>query len=127
MWDKCPHIAQSSGPHIEDSAMTTSTLPLHDPALNPIAPVLQRVPLSLRMTVYTLFFLTVVLVGLPAVFMQLDRFLPVLHVELPRWLRSAGLGWLSLSLLAYVTSAIVLTTKGKGPFVEFDPPRELVV
>jgi protein-S-isoprenylcysteine O-methyltransferase Ste14 len=103
-----------------------ATAPIHDPADHRAAPVLQRIPLSLRMIVYTLFFLGMVLVVIPAAFYQIDRFLPWLHVEIG-WGRIVGYVWFGLSLLAYLAASIVLTTKGKGPFVEFDPPKELVI
>jgi protein-S-isoprenylcysteine O-methyltransferase Ste14 len=108
--------------------MNTPPAPVHDPADNPAAPVLQRIPLSLRMTVYTLLFLGLVLGVLPFLFYHLDHtLLPQLRVEVGPALRRVGWVWFGLSLLAYLGASIVLTTKGKGPFVEFDPPKELVI
>lgn len=101
---------------------------VHDPADNPAAPVLRRIPLSLRMILYTLLFLGVVLGVLPFLFYHLDHtLLPQIRIEIGPIGRQVGWAWFGLSLLAYLGAAIVLTTKGKGPFVEFDPPRELVI
>lgn len=99
----------------------------HDPAHNPAAPVLQKIPLSLRMTIYTLFFLGMVLGVIPFAFSWLDVFVPSIHREIGPIGRGIGAAWFGLSLLAYMVASYVLTTKGKGPFVEFDPPKELVV
>ena len=105
--------------------MTQSeTLP--DPAQHAAAALLQRIPLGVRMTVYTLAFLGVVLGALPWAFSQIDVWLPAVHVELGRW-RVIGVIWFVASLAAYLAISYVLAARGKGPFVEFDPPRELVI
>lgn len=107
--------------------MDAPPLRVHDPGDNPAAPVLQRIPLSLRMILYTLLFLGVVLGVLPFLFYHLDHtLLPQMRIDIGPLGRRIGWGWFGLSLLAYLGAALVLTTKGKGPFVEFDPPRELV-
>jgi len=107
--------------------MSVDSFPEGDPAHHAAAPVLRRIPLSLRMTVYAIAFLGVVLVLLPWVFLQLDRLVPAIHVEIGQFWRRVGMVWAGLSFVAYGVSSVVLTTKGKGPFVDFDPPRHLVV
>lgn len=99
----------------------------HDPANNLAAPTLQKVPLSLRMTFYSIFFLGMVLGVIPFAFSQLDRVFPAIHRDMGPIGQMIGAVWFGLSLLAYGLASYVLTTKGKGPFVEFDPPKELVV
>ena len=43
---------------------------------------LQRIPLTLRMLFYGVFFLGAVLVGLPWAFYQIDVYFPAVHVEI---------------------------------------------
>lgn len=99
---------------------------LPDPAEHRMAPVLQRIPFSLRMTAYTFAFLGMMLVVLPAAFYQLDRFVPAVHIDIGAgwWV---GLAWFVASLLGYIYVSMQLTIRGQGPFVEFDPPKKLVV
>lgn len=104
----------------------TASKPIHDPADHAAAEALGRIPLSLRMIVYSIAFLGLVLVALPAAFYQLDRLFPAIHYDIGAF-RIGGVVWFVLSLLAYLGASIVLTTLGKGPFVEFDPPKELVI
>ncbi len=88
--------------------------------------MLQRIPLLARMLVYGAGFLGVVLGAVPWLFYQIDVLVPSAHVELGplRWVGAA----LAVACLAlYISSSFVLTYQGKGAFVEFDPPTELVI
>jgi protein-S-isoprenylcysteine O-methyltransferase Ste14 len=87
---------------------------------------LDRIPLMLRMIVYTILFLGLVLGLVPWLFSWLDVLIPAIHIDIgpARW---AGAVLFFLSLTAYLVSSYVLTSKGQGPFVEFDPPKKLVI
>lgn len=87
---------------------------------------LERIPLPLRMLVYGVAFLGAVLVLLPWIFHQIDVRLPAVHVEIG-WFRLAGVALFVISLALYLAASYVLTWRGKGAYVEFDPPKELVV
>jgi len=84
------------------------------------------IPLPIRMLFYTAGFLGLVLVGLPWLFHRLDVRFPAVHVEIG-WFRLAGAALFGVGLSLYLAASYVLTRRGKGAFVEFDPPRELVV
>lgn len=86
---------------------------------------LALIPLPLRVAFYCLFFLAVVLIGLPWLALQFDERFPAWRVELGP-LRA--LGWLifALALGAYLAASFVLTSRGRGAYVEFDPPTEFV-
>ena len=105
---------------------------MHPPAESAAQPqppksrMLDRILLWLRMAVYAQAFLGFVLAAMPWAFYQIDVFFPALHVEIG-WLRYLGLAYFALCLSAYLIASYVLTSRGKGPFVEFDPPKELVI
>jgi len=82
--------------------------------------LLQRIPLPVRMLFYGVGFLGVVLVALPWACYRIDVYLPSVHVEIGRPARIAG-------FVLYLGASYVLTRRGKGAYVEFDPPTELVV
>ncbi len=86
----------------------------------------ERIPLPVRMFFYTAGFLGLVLVGLPWVFHRLDMRFPVVHVEIG-WFRLVGVIVFVVGLSLYGAASYVLTHRGKGAFVEFDPPTVLVV
>lgn len=87
---------------------------------------LQRIPLALRMLFYGVFFLLVMLVGLPWAFYRVDMYFPAVHVEIG-WFRIAGIVLFAACLVVYLGSSYVLSRQGKGAYVEFDPPTRLVV
>ena len=87
---------------------------------------LERIPLLLRMLVYGVAFLGVVLVALPWAFHRIDVYLPAVHVEIGGF-RLVGAVLFAVSLALYLAASYVLTWRGKGAYVEFDPPKELVV
>lgn len=86
---------------------------------------LDAIPLSLRMAVYGAGFLAFVLVLLPWLAHRVDVYWPQSRVEVGplRWV-----GWvLFAALLAfYIAASYVLTSRGRGAYVEFDPPKEFV-
>jgi protein-S-isoprenylcysteine O-methyltransferase Ste14 len=76
---------------------------------------------------YGLGFLAFILGAVPLAFYQIDEFVPAIHVEIGTAARSFGGGLFVVALLMYIMVSYVLTSCGKGAFVEFDPPKELVV
>ncbi|OGA31487.1 MAG: hypothetical protein A3G80_13420 [Betaproteobacteria bacterium RIFCSPLOWO2_12_FULL_62_13b] len=87
--------------------------------------VLERIPLQIRMLFYGVSFLAVVLIGLPWLAYRVDRYLPGWHIEIG-WLRIVGVVLFLAFLGMYIVCSYVLSSRGRGPFVEFDPPREFV-
>jgi protein-S-isoprenylcysteine O-methyltransferase Ste14 len=86
---------------------------------------LERIPLGRRMIVYAAVFLSVMLVGLPWLAYRIDVYLPGWHVEIG-WFRIPGLVLFGVFFVLYAYCSFVLTTRGKGAYVEFDPPTEFV-
>ena len=93
---------------------------------SPMRSTFDRVPLLMRMVVYAFGFLGLVLAAIPCVFYQLDVYLPVVHIDIG-WVRWLGVAWTAVFLTLYLAASYVLTYNGKGAFVEFDPPKELVI
>ncbi len=90
-----------------------------------VRPISRRIPLAVRILVYGAFFLTGVLVGLAWLAYRIDVPVPVCHVEMG-WFRTVGAALFVACLSVYVRSSCVLSTLGRGAYVEFDAPRELV-
>jgi protein-S-isoprenylcysteine O-methyltransferase Ste14 len=86
---------------------------------------LARIPLVPRMIFYTTFFLAALLGVLPAINYYLFDRLAGLHYEIGAW-RWAGVAVFTLSTAIYLAIAYHLTNRGRGAFVEFDPPSQLV-
>ncbi len=84
----------------------------------------RNIPYAFRSIFYGVFFLVVVHIF---VWLNLhwDVYFPWMHFELGS-LRYAGWGIAILAFALYTVTAILLCSKGKGPFAEFDPPTELV-
>lgn len=86
--------------------------------------------LACKMVVYAVLFLAFILVGVPYVFDRLGRVLfpPGWHdwLEPGRTQQVCGAILFGLGLLGYAVSSLWLVIIGKGPFVEFDPPKEFV-
>lgn len=78
------------------------------------------------MLVYGVAFLGMMLGLLPWMAHRLDVYVPAVHREIGG-LRYVGGVVFVLCLVLYVVCSYVLTKLGQGPFVEFDPPRQLVV
>ncbi|RMF86259.1 MAG: isoprenylcysteine carboxylmethyltransferase family protein [Planctomycetota bacterium] len=86
---------------------------------------LRRIPLPLRVGFYYLVFLTLILWIVPS----------LAHAAGLRWLpwrpdfgAARPFGWLlfGVCFVLYTASSIVLTSRGRGAYVEFDPPTEFV-
>jgi protein-S-isoprenylcysteine O-methyltransferase Ste14 len=78
------------------------------------------------MFLYGVGFLLAVLVGLPSAFYQIDVRFPAVHVE-SGWFRLVGVVLFAVCFAVYLGSSYVLSRHGKGAYVEFDPPEQLVV
>jgi protein-S-isoprenylcysteine O-methyltransferase Ste14 len=102
--------------------------PQQDPAPPRVSPnLLARIPLRARMGVYATSFLCLLLVVLPRLAHGLDAHLPQWHFELGGPLRYLGLAVFLASMAVYMWSSRLLSSRGHGAYVEFDPPRDLVV
>lgn len=86
---------------------------------------LERIPLGLRVPLYCVAFLATVIGLLPWAAVQLDRVVSGWRFELGygRW---TGATLFAAALLCYLYATYVLTRRGRGAYVEFDPPREFV-
>lgn len=87
--------------------------------------ILVRIPLRIRMLLYGVSFLAFVLIGLPWLAYRIDVYSPRWHLEIG-WLRIMGVVLFLAFLGMYIFCSYVLSSRGRGPFVEFDPPREFV-
>ncbi len=88
--------------------------------------LLDSFPVAARYAFYTAFFLTFLLGILPWLAYRLDVYVPSLHIEIG-WLgRTVGLVIFVCFLIAYLVSSRLLTSRGRGGHVEFDPPKEFV-
>lgn len=94
-------------------------------AVNGPHALLERIPLAIRMGFYSFFFLGLVLVALPWLCYRLDVALPAWHMEIGWW-RLAGVPVFLGFLAAYVYCSYELTSRGRGAYVEFDPPSKFV-
>lgn len=90
-----------------------------------LAPRLARIPLAARMLFYGVFFLSLALVGLPWLAYRVDVHWPAVHVEIGP-LRLLGAAVFAVFLGVYVYASYDLSRRGRGAYVEFDPPREFV-
>jgi protein-S-isoprenylcysteine O-methyltransferase Ste14 len=90
------------------------------------ATLLDRIPLATRMVVYFLAFLAFVLLALPYAAMQVDRLFAPIAFDLPLPLRIIGWCISALCLVLYAASSYHLATRGRGAYVEFDPPKQFV-
>lgn len=86
---------------------------------------IERIPVMVRMILYSVPTLALFLVGLPWLAYRLDVYYPVCHIEIGS-LRIIGAVLLVIVVVAYIYCSSILSSRGKGPFVEFDPPREFV-
>lgn len=87
---------------------------------------LDRIPLGLRGILYYSVFLVMILVVLPYAAMQFDRLLPALSLQLPSWTRYLGWAVFAAFLMTYTACSWHLMSRGRGAYVEFDPPKEFV-
>lgn len=88
--------------------------------------LLSAVPLSVRMVVYGISFLLFILAGVPWLAYRFDVYLPAWRVDLG--VIGAVVGWtiFGVFLAIYLYCSYVLTSRGKGAYVEFDPPTAFV-
>lgn len=89
------------------------------------ASIFDRVPLPIRVPVYGFFFLAVVIGVLPWAASQLDLVLSAWQFEIG-WGRWLGAMIFMAAFWIYAYSTFVLTSRGRGAYVEFDPPKEFV-
>lgn len=77
------------------------------------------------MWAYGVSFLAVILVGLPWLAYRVDVCWPAARVEVGplRWLGGA---LFVVCFVIYVASSAILSRRGRGAYVEFDPPRAFV-
>ena len=87
--------------------------------------LLNRIPLALRMFAYGVSFLAGLLIGLPWLAYRIDLHIAGWHVEIG-WFRVVGVVVFVATLVAYLLASHVLSSRGRGGYVEFDPPREFV-
>lgn len=87
--------------------------------------ILERIPIHTRMLFYGVPFLAAVLIGLPWLAYRVDVYAPRWHVEIG-WLRIVGVVLFLAFLGMYIFCSCVLSSLGRGTFVEFDPPRAFV-
>jgi protein-S-isoprenylcysteine O-methyltransferase Ste14 len=88
-------------------------------------PLLQRIPLPVRMFFYSTSFLAGVLIGVPWLAYRLDAYVPAFHTDIGAW-RWIGVAVFVAFFWLYASSSWLLTSKGRGAFVEFDPPTQFV-
>ncbi len=90
-----------------------------------LSQVLQRIPLPVRTVVYYFSFLAFILVLVPWLAHVLGRrFLPW-QLEIG-WVRVGGGVVFGIFYLLYTGSSLVLVRRGRGAYVEFDPPKDFV-
>lgn len=96
------------------------------PATGVPATPLDRIPLALRMTIYFVAFLAFVLIVLPYAALQADRLLVSIAFDLPLAVRIIGWCVFAACFAIYAASSVHLSTRGRGAYVEFDPPKVFV-
>jgi len=90
-----------------------------------LSQVLQRIPPPVRAVVYYFSFLAFILVLVPWLAHVLGRrFLPW-QLEIG-WVRTVGWVLFGVFYLLYTASSLVLVRRGRGAYVEFDPPQDFV-
>jgi protein-S-isoprenylcysteine O-methyltransferase Ste14 len=87
---------------------------------------LRRIPLAVRMTVYSVLFLAAVLVAVPWLCHKAGEWLLPRPVEIGWFLRCLGAALFTVCFIVYARSSYWLTRLGRGAYVEFDPPKEFV-
>ena len=80
---------------------------------------LDRIPLKLRIATYALAFLLVVPGLLPWLAYRIDIHFPQLHVDIGP-IRYIGVVWFFVCMFVYLRSSYLLTSRGKGGYIEFD-------
>jgi protein-S-isoprenylcysteine O-methyltransferase Ste14 len=87
--------------------------------------LLDRIPLVVRTVVYYVFFLAFILILMPWVAHALGKRVVPWQIEIG-WGRAVGWVIFGVSFLVYTGSSVLLMRRGRGAYVEFDPPKEFV-
>ena len=96
------------------------------PDASPLRRALDRIPLPIRVAFYYLFFLIAILWVVPRlVHDAAERWLPW-RLDLAGIIRPVGWVLFGACFVMYTVASIVLTSRGRGAYVEFDPPKEFV-
>jgi protein-S-isoprenylcysteine O-methyltransferase Ste14 len=90
-----------------------------------LATRIARIPLVPRMVFYTIFFLGMLFVVLPTINYHLIDRMAGLHYDIGAF-KWVGVVIFTVSTAVYLAIAFHLTNRGRGAFVEFDPPSQLV-
>ena len=116
-----------SGPEMASPAGGPAADPEHISSNPPAAAptILDRVPLAIRVVFYGFFFLAVFVGFLPWLAHRIDLWRPQWHVEVGP-VRFLGWAIAAVFLVVYIRTSYYLTSRGRGAYVEFDPPREFV-
>lgn len=85
-----------------------------------------RVPLAVRMVAYAIAFLLMILVLVPWAAYHVDLLLPAWRPQWPIAVRVAGGVLFALFLALYLFASTWLSLRGRGAYVEFDPPKHFV-
>jgi protein-S-isoprenylcysteine O-methyltransferase Ste14 len=80
--------------------------------------------LCVKMFIYLPIFLFLVLYFIPTQLLRFDSF--IFSINPDGIYRIFGIIFIIIGLMGYLYCSIWLVTIGKGPFVEFDPPKKLV-
>ena len=83
-------------------------------------------PLSVRIAFCYALFVGFIVVLLPWCASRLDRHVAALSIGLPLAVRIGGGLLLGLGLIGYHVSSHHLTSRGRGAYIEFDPPKQFV-
>lgn len=101
--------------------------PTHQPTTPPAArSPLDAIPLAARGVFYAVFFLAMILGVVPWLAYRFDVAVPAWHVDLPWVVRIVGWVLFAITLGVYLRCSIHLMSRGRGAYVEFDPPKEFV-
>ncbi len=100
------------------------------PAQQPQPPqptALDAIPLTVRGIVYAIAFLAMILIVVPYGASRFEVYFPQWHfVQLPVAVQYIGWALFAITLAIYLTASFHLMSRGRGAYVEFDPPKEFV-
>lgn len=87
---------------------------------------LEAIPLLIRIVFCLALFVGVILVGLPWLAYRFDVRFPQYSVDFG--IIGAVFGWaiFAVSFAGYLASSFILTQRGEGAYIEFDPPKKFV-
>jgi protein-S-isoprenylcysteine O-methyltransferase Ste14 len=87
---------------------------------------LDAIPLAIRGVVYAIAFLVMILGVVPWAAYRVDANFPALHISMPWIVRTIGWMLFGMTLALYLAGSFHLMSRGRGAYVEFDPPKEFV-